>query len=135
MKIWVIKQLVMTKYFICSILLLALFTGVSNTSAASFKTITLATASDQKSSGLQSPIDLDAALPVRNIPVNTGSHGQEKGPLHPPALDETPHIHHYHKNRVRKLKKHHGKFWFLSQLLIVVCHLVLLFMAYLHIVH
>ena len=126
----------MTKYFICSILILALFTGMSTTSSAGLGTITSATVSDQKSGQQPDPVKNGAESPVKEVPMNAGPHAPvEKGHGHAPAVDETPHIHHYHRNRVKKLKRHHSKAWFLSQLLIVTCNLVLLLMAYMHMVH
>ena len=53
----------------------------------------------------------------------------------PPHMEELPHIHKFHKNRVKKIKKHHTKFWFASQLIIVLCHISILVIAYLHATH
>ncbi len=130
------KTIVMTKYFICSIIFLALFTGMSTTSSASRTNVISATVSDQKNSSQIEPVKNRAEVPVKGIPVNAGSHAPvEKGHGHTPAIDETPHIHHYHKNRVKKLKRHHGKAWFLGQALVIFCNLVLLLIAYLHAAH
>jgi hypothetical protein len=60
-------------------------------------------------------------------------HPEEKS--HAPKTEELPHIHRYHKERVKKIKRHHKKYWFLGMLLVVVCHAIILFMAYLHVVH
>ena len=126
----------MTKYFICSILFLALFTGMSTTSSAGLGTITSATVSDQNSWQQNVPGKSGAEAPVKEVPMNAGQHTPvEKGHGHTPAIDETPHIHHYHKNRVKKLKRHHSKAWFLGQLLVVTCNLALFLMAYLHAAH
>ncbi len=59
----------------------------------------------------------------------------EKHHSHVPTMDETPHIHHYHKERVKKNKKHHTKIWYLSMFLIAVCQVSLLIIAYLHVTH
>ena len=126
----------MTKYFICSILFLALFTGMSTTSSAGQGTITSATVSDQNNGTEKEPLKNSAETPAKEAPMNAGPHAPvEKGHGHTPAIDETPHIHHYHKNRVKKLKRHHSKAWFLSQVLVVACNLVLLLMAYMHAAH
>jgi hypothetical protein len=52
-----------------------------------------------------------------------------------PQMDEVAHIHKFHKERVKKMKKHHSKYWFLSKLILVLCHLSILVIAYLHITH
>jgi len=57
------------------------------------------------------------------------------GKTEAPKSEELAHIHHFHKERVKKMKRHHEKFWFLSKLLLVICHLLLLFVAYLHVTH
>jgi hypothetical protein len=52
-----------------------------------------------------------------------------------PHAEELPHIHKFHKERVKKLKKHHGKCWFLSQALLFLCHAAILYISYLHLTH
>lgn len=52
-----------------------------------------------------------------------------------PHSEELPHIHKFHKERVKKLKKHHGKCWFLSQALLFICHAAVLYISYLHLTH
>ena len=52
-----------------------------------------------------------------------------------PKSEELAHIHHFHKERVKKIKRHHKKFWILSKLLLIICHLLLLFVAYMHVTH
>ena len=62
-------------------------------------------------------------------------------PVEPPKrshllkTEELAHIHHFHKERVKKLKRHHKKYWLLSKILLILCHLVLLICAYLHMTH
>ncbi len=51
-----------------------------------------------------------------------------------PQMEELPHIHRYHRERVKK-QVHHGKLWFLARALVVICHLSLLWIAYLHLTH
>lgn len=58
---------------------------------------------------------------------------EEKG--HAPKTEELPHIHRFHKERVKKIKRHHKKYWFLSMLLVAICHAAILFIAYMHAVH
>lgn len=126
----------MTKYFICSILFLALFTGMSTTSSAGVGTHSSAIVNDQNNGQQNAPVKSGAEVPVKEVPMNAGPHAPvEKGHGHAPAIDETPHIHHYHRNRVKKMKRHHSKAWFLGQLLVVTSNLVLFLMAYLHAAH
>jgi anti-sigma28 factor (negative regulator of flagellin synthesis) len=54
------------------------------------------------------------------------------GKAHAPHSEELPHIHRFHKERVKKIKKHHGKCWFLSQVLLFICHAAILYISYLH---
>lgn len=126
----------MTKYFICSILSLAMVLGNTQTASAGKLTATSATVSDlNHSEGSKAPAQASTETPLRNAPGAAPHSPAEKGHGHVPAMDETPHIHHYHKNRVRKLKRHHGKCWFMAQFLVVACNLVLLLIAYLHAAH
>ena len=125
----------MTKYIICSILTLTVLILCFPAGAVNSNKATLATVSDQQKESAWSPSKAAAGLPEKNYPVSEDSHTPEKGMAHRPSMDETPHIHHFHKHRVKKMKKHHEKFWFLSQLLIIACNLVLIFMAYQHITH
>ena len=51
-----------------------------------------------------------------------------------PQMEELPHIHRYHRERVKK-RVHHGKLWFFARVLVVICHLSLLWIGYLHLTH
>ena len=53
----------------------------------------------------------------------------------PPKIEELAHIHHFHKERVKKMKRHHKKFWLLSKLLLAICHLLILALAFIHLTH
>ena len=78
-----------------------------------------------------------------NSDISTMSHpaepkSQTEEPAKKPHLlktDELAHIHHFHKERVKKLKRHHKKYWIMSKMLLILCHLVLLICAYLHLSH
>ena len=54
---------------------------------------------------------------------------------HSSKTEELPHIHHFHKERVKKVKRHHKKYLALSMILLVLCHLAILAMAYMHVTH
>jgi len=76
----------------------------------------------------------DQKAPLKSVPQGAIPEAPaEKGHGHPPGMDETPHIHHFHKQRVKKLKKHQH-YWTASKLLLALIHCVLLFMSYLHVI-
>ena len=56
---------------------------------------------------------------------------EEKG--HSSRTEELPHIHHFHKERVKKNKRHHKKIWTISMLILVLCHISILIMAFMHV--
>lgn len=51
-----------------------------------------------------------------------------------PRWDELAHIHHFHKHRMKKMKRHYKKCVLLSKILLLVCHAAVLLISYLHIV-
>ena len=55
--------------------------------------------------------------------------------MHGPSMEELPHIHHFHKERVKKIKKHHNKFWIVAKFILVLCHVGLLILGYIHATH
>lgn len=59
----------------------------------------------------------------------------EKGHLKAPSWDELAHIHHFHKERLKKMKRHYRKSVLMSKLLLVLVHAAILFVSYLHVVH
>ena len=89
-----------------------------------------------EASGSQTTPVSDEDLPVNKMPFFPPSEPKEPhGKAVSPQMDELPHIHKFHKERVKKIKKHHGKFWLLSQLLLVLCHISILLIAFMHVVH
>jgi hypothetical protein len=50
-------------------------------------------------------------------------------------MEELAHIHHFHKERVKKVKRHHKKLWYVSKFLLIIIHIVLLVTAYMHMTH
>lgn len=80
---------------------------------------------DTKPSGKHAPLTEDGH--------HKAPHGH--GKAHAPHSEELPHIHKFHKERLKKNQKHHGKFWFLSQLLLFICHAAILYISYLHAAH
>lgn len=70
-----------------------------------------------------------------NKPKQTEPVTKEEDPVkksHTMKTEELAHIHHFHKERVKKLKRHHKKFWILSKTLLILCHLLLLVCAFQH---
>ncbi len=73
----------------------------------------------------------------KKMPVSTtDSHSKvPHGKSSVPHFEELPHIHKYHKERVKKIKKHHSKLWILSQALVVLCNISILIIGFLHATH
>jgi hypothetical protein len=71
-----------------------------------------------------------SSLPSDNIDFKPLAHK-----IHVMKMEELAHIHHFHKERVKKIRKHHNKYWMLAKTLLVVCHIVLLISAFLHLTH
>lgn len=101
---------------------------------ASDQTVKSVTVNHSKEKKVYMPVELKAThttLPA--VPV-TKTEEQAKKP-HLLKTDELAHIHHFHKERVKKSKRHHKKYWMLSKLLLILSHLILLVCAYLHFAH
>jgi hypothetical protein len=78
----------------------------------------------------------DAAAQGKNSPLSQEAHSKvPHSKAHAPHSEELPHIHKFHKERVKKIRKHHGKCWLLSQVLLFLCHASVLYISYLHMVH
>ena len=73
----------------------------------------------------------DKQMPVFPSPAPKAPHGKANAP----HMEELPHIHKFHKERVKKSKKHHSKYWLLSQVILALCHLSILVIGYLHATH
>jgi hypothetical protein len=97
---------------------------------------------------LATPRTLAASNPIREtienaknpggqgVPVPPAKHDSPHGPAaKAPQMDELPHIHRFHKQRLVKMTVHHGKLWFFTQVLIILCHLSILVIGYLHATH
>ena len=72
-------------------------------------------------------------VPGMRIPedgIKTNSHK-----IHLMKIDELGRIHRFHKERVRKIKKHHGKIWVVINILLICCHIALLVHAFMHVTH
>jgi len=49
--------------------------------------------------------------------------------------EELAHIHHFHKERIKKEKRHHQAAYSTAKLILILCHISLLVVAYLHLCH
>ena len=131
MKIWVIKQFIMTRSILKTATILLVLTWLPFHSSAS--------ADDYNNSMVTSQ---DIKLMIndhhggKGTPLQPGSHDATHLPkAKPPHMDELPHIHRFHKERVKKMVRHHGRCWLLSQVIIVLCHLSILLIAWMHVTH
>ena len=121
----------MTRQFFLAVLLTTLFAipfispaNAAGNIAESNETVLLVTDTGSP----ETPV-----IPV-GLPVSLGGKPQSHK-LHAPLMEELAHIHRFHKERVKKLRKHHRKCWLSAKLLLILCHLALLICGYLHATH
>lgn len=126
----------MTRLIIISSLFLALFSASSFTASAGNNKSTETSINDTKDNGTKHSQESNtASKTTHNNPVtNTVPHAHPEDKGHSPKLHELPHIHHFHRERVKKVKRHHKKVWSLSVLLLAICHISILIMAYTHVI-
>lgn len=122
------------KIIICILLLVTVSSG--NNMASAGRTHVANAGTDMHISNSSSPAQQTTQnphkLPLSAAHQNDAHHGKA---MKVPHMEELPHIHRYHKERVKKLKAHHSKFWILSKMIVVICHLSLLWIAYMHLTH
>lgn len=123
----------MTRYFILSIFFLVVFNFNSSTSWAGSKHTEKVSVNDNKETGMATTTS--QVPPAKSIPALPATQPIEKSHGQTPSMEEVAHIHHFHKGRVKKIKRHHKKCWVLSKVLLILCHVALLVIAYLHIIH
>jgi hypothetical protein len=119
----------MTRFIFISIFFLAMILMTSFTASAATTKSSALTVSNTKETGsapVSEPMPLFPA--TKTLPP---LHQEEKG--NTPKVEELPHIHHFHKERVRKVKRHHKKYWVFSKIILILCHIALLIMAYIHV--
>ena len=123
----------MTRYSFFSIIFLVIFSLASHSGLANGHTALPVSENNAKKAEGATSADKSMAkkMPVFPAPKPEAPHGK----AHAPVMEELPHIHHYHKERVKKIKKHHTKCWIVSQVIVIVCQLSLLVIAYLHVIH
>lgn len=126
----------MTRYFIFAASFILLFVFSNTEAKASDKPATEISSSNGKESDNAGKTAPDGHS--KSSPASNGAKSQvpvEKHHAQTPTMDETAHIHRFHKERVKKIKQHHTKCWIASQVIVVLCHLSLLVIAYLHVIH
>jgi hypothetical protein len=124
----------MTQRTLSAIIFTMIFSLASTTLIAGGHTAENAPAKSSKEVKTQGSTEHTDA--TKKLPVSQESHPKAPhGKTHAPQMEELPHIHKFHKERVKKIKKHHSKYWLLSQVIIVLCHLSILVIGYLHATH
>ncbi len=123
----------MTRYFILTVTFLALFLARPISTIAKEEAGKLISLSDN--SGSDKPAKSSTDTPIKAAPVHHEKSHSAAGKPHAPSMDETPHILRFHKERVKKIKKHHSKCWMISMAVVVLCQLALLVIGYLHATH
>jgi hypothetical protein len=125
----------MTRYFIISISFLALCFLIPETAKTAGHNGLAATENVHGvSEENKTSADTDSE---KNIPLFPASKGElpHGAKATAPHMEELPHIHRFHKERVKKIKQHHTRFWMLSKALVILCHISILVIGYLHAIH
>ena len=110
-----------------------LFMGSNNCFADGYNAISISVKHDSKAAVTPPAKNLEHDLPLPASPAAQPVEHSKKAQSM--KTEELAHIHHFHKERVKKIKRHHKKYWILSKLVLILCHLVLLICAYLHLTH
>lgn len=124
----------MTRYFFISFFFLGLLAAGYNIAYAKVygnSKMNISVDDEPGSTDMTNPATSQAATPKNTTKALPGEENSDKKD-HPTKSDELPGIHHFHKERISKVKRHHKKFWILSKLLLILCHLALLILAYVH---
>ena len=123
----------MTQRIIICILLLVTVSPVFNRASGGRQRVSAITEMHSVSQNQQTEqqVNIPVSMPVIPAPKPEPPHGKT---ARIPHFEEIPHIHRYHKERVKKIRRH-TPFWLLSQVLVAVCNLSLLVIAFLHLTH
>jgi hypothetical protein len=125
----------MTQNFFISFLFIVIFVMIADHSSASGNHELSSVVNHYNISAMTTPdepVHTDRSQPMipSAKPIVPNEHKSDS-----PKMEELAHIHHFHKERVKKIKRHHKKFWLVSKLFIIVCHILLLICAYMHVTH
>lgn len=122
----------MRQYFIQTALILAFVIAGTTNSFARSENAEKANTTEQASKA----VNHDAPAKASHSPVTAKSHMPvEKSHSQVPTWDELAHIHHFHHDRLKKVKRHFKKSVFLSKLLLFICHAAVLYISFLHLTH
>lgn len=125
----------MTRYFILTaILLVTLFTA-SNHAYGSIKEAPASNSGSHKSDGKAATAYDMTGKTSAHQQAAKGHHPADKAHAHVPTWDELAHIHHFHKGKLKKIRRHYKKCIFMTKLLLFICHAAVLFISYLHVIH
>lgn len=113
------------------------FTGFATVSKTSFAgTNKVNGTAYHLSENVKGQVSVPDALP--ESPEHSGAAGKAVPGHHSssnvPKWDELAHIHHFHRHRMKKMKKHYRKCVISSKLLLLLCHAAILLVSYLHVV-
>ena len=104
----------MTHKILYRIIFLMIFSLASHLTMANGHSVK--TESEPTSKELKAVASSDHSEAGKKMPASADSHSKvPHGKTHAPHMEELPHIHKFHKERVKKIKKHHSKYWLLSQ--------------------
>ena len=124
----------MTQKTLSGLMLIVIVSLISYKAFSSVHTVKASLEINLNTGLTQEPVKGD--LNTHNNPVFPAPESKEShGKIHAPQMDEVAHIHKFHKERVKKVKKHHGKLWLLSQIILFICHVSVLVIAFLHVTH
>ena len=82
---------------------------------------------------MKTDVPVSQPVPAMNLPFSRLKANHPKH--HLSKIEELGKIHRFHKERVRKAKKHSGKYWLAIKILLVCCHVALLIHAFMHLTH
>ncbi len=123
----------MTRKNILSVLLLSLFLCPGNAANARKHKKQPVIQNSEPIKHTNGNIKVKGILPMMPVSTTNPQPAEEKNSEeHGSKNEELPHIHHFHKHRVKKLNRHHHEVWLGSKALVILCHLLLLVMCYLH---
>jgi|GEM_PF-1357690 len=129
------KSIVMTRYFILTaILLVTLFTASNHVYGSINEAHTSKKAGHKGDSKATTAYDMTGKTSAHQQAAK-GHHPVDKAHAHVPSWDELAHIHHFHKGKLKKIRRHYKKCIFMTKLLLFICHAAVLFISYLHVTH
>lgn len=112
---------------------MAIFMGINSTAAPALNSHSSGEKKNGKSISIVINIHPDS--PESDLMPSAEKNNSPWEELTLKKFEELAKIHRFHKERVKNHKKHGHKFWILSKLLLIVCHLAILICAFLHVIH